>query len=82
MKLVEGGYYRDKRTKHRSIMRVSRIEKKLAWGNIYFVDENEPCALHNCGIDKSRLVEADQQSFMDAKAMHAQIQAEGWGVGE
>lgn len=79
IKLVEGGYYRDKRTRHTSIMRVSRIDKTLAWGNIYFTDESEPCALLNCGINKNRLIEADDQEVKDAISMRAQMQAEGWG---
>lgn len=79
IKLVEGGYYRDKRTKHTSIMRVSRIDKTLAWGNIYFTDEAEPCALLNCGINKNRLIDANDQEVTDAMSMRAKMQEEGLG---
>ncbi|PTQ84764.1 hypothetical protein C8U37_107132 [Trichococcus patagoniensis] len=62
MKPVVGGYYQDGRCKHRVIMHVKKIEVNLAWGDMYFVDEGEPCALLDCGIKKSRLIYTPYES--------------------
>lgn len=37
------------------VMEVARLDEKMAWGNMYFVNEKEACLLLDVGIPRKRL---------------------------
>lgn len=55
MKLKVGKHYKDKLAMCNVVMEVVRLDGKMAWGNMYFVDEREACLLLDVGIPKKRL---------------------------
>ena len=55
MKLEIGKHYKDKLAMCNVVMEVMRLDEKLAWGNMYFVNEKEACLLLDVGIPRKRL---------------------------
>ena len=55
MKLEVGKHYKDKLAMCNVVMEVMRLDEKMAWGNMYFVNEKEACLLLDIGIPKKRL---------------------------
>lgn len=55
MKLEVGKHYKDKLAMCNVVMEVARLDEKMAWGNMYFVDEKEACLLLDVGIPMKRL---------------------------
>lgn len=58
MKLEIGKHYKDKLAMCNVVMEVKSLDEKMAWGNMYFVNEKDACLLLDVGIPKKRLNKA------------------------